>query len=402
MSSSPAPARLRLHLTPAAERAVRRGHPWVYADRIASQNRAGTSADLAVIYDAKDRFLALGLHDPASPIRVRILHAGPPVTVNTDWWRARLQAALDRRRGRFDARTTGFRWIHGESDGWPGWVLDRYGDVLVLKLYTASWLSRLEELVPLLVEALHPRSIVLRLSRNVAAATHAVTDGQLLAGEAVAGVVVFEENGIRFEADVVRGQKTGFFLDQRENRERIGMLSEGTRVLNAFSFSGGFSLYAARGGAREVVDLDISPHALAGAKRNFALNAHDPAIAAARHETVQADTFDWLARPDGGTFDLVILDPPSLAKRESERDGAVAAYIKLSTLGARRVRPGGRMLAASCSAHVPAEEFFAAVQEGLRRSGRAAVVEQTTLHPIDHPATFPEAWYLKGMYVRIP
>ncbi|MCC6231800.1 MAG: class I SAM-dependent methyltransferase [Verrucomicrobiales bacterium] len=402
MSSSTG-SRLRLHVTPAAERAVRRGHPWVYADRIASQNRPGTVEDLAVLYDGEDRFLALGLFDPFSPIRVRVLHAGSPVKVDAAWWRDRLDAALQRRRGAgvFDDRTTGHRWIHGESDGWPGLVLDRYGDVLVLKLYSVAWVSRLPELVPLLVELLQPRSLVLRLSRNVAAAVTSVRDGQLLAGEPVNGVVVFLENGIRFEADVVRGQKTGFFLDQRENRARIGALAAGAEVLNAFSFSGGFSLYAARGGARSVLDLDISPHALASAKRNFALNMDDAAVAAARHEVVQADTFEWLAERGGRTFDLIVLDPPSLAKRETEREGALAAYERLAFLGAQRLRPGGRLLAASCSAHVTVDEFFAAVQEGVRRSGRRAVVEQTTRHPVDHPATFAEAWYLKGAYLRL-
>jgi 23S rRNA (cytosine1962-C5)-methyltransferase len=403
MSQSP-PTRLRLHVTPAAEHAVRRGHPWVYADKISRQSRPGEAGELAVLYDRRDRLLALGLYDPGSPLRVRILHAGDPVQVDLEWWRRHLAGALGRRQGLFDERTTGWRAIHGENDGWPGLVLDRYGDVAVVKVYTAAWLPRLAELVPLFQDALAPRSIILRLSRNIADVARSRfgrTDGALLAGDPVGEAVVFLEDGLKFEAEVVRGQKTGFFLDQRENRRIVGSLARGMEVLNAFSFSGGFSLHAARAGALAVTDLDISPHALEGARRNFALNRDCPEVAAASHQTVQADTFDWLAVETRREFDLVILDPPSLARREAERNGALAAYSRLATLGASRVRRGGVLFAASCSAHVPAEEFFRLVREGVQRTGRTFRELRSTTHPPDHPARFPEAHYLKGIYLRM-
>lgn len=397
--------RLRLHVSPAAERAVRRGHPWVFADRIRDQNRPGDAGELAVLYDGENRFLALGLFDPASPLRVRVLHRGPPVTLDDAWWTAHLTSALARRADLFTSETTGGRWIHGESDGWPGLVLDRYGDVLVLKLYTEAWLPRIHQIRDLLVKHLQPASLVLRLSRNItdtAAQRWNLLQGQILAGRSVSAPVVFLENGLRFEADVLRGQKTGFFLDQRENRDRVGRLAGGARVLNAFSFSGGFSLYAARGGAREVVDLDISPYALASAQRNFALNRHLPGVAAARHETLQADTFEWLARDaDTHRFDLVILDPPSMARRAQDRAGAIAAYETLARLGAARVRPGGILLAASCSAQVPAETFFTTVHSGVTRARRRGTELARTAHPADHPAGFPEAHYLKAVYLRL-
>ena len=212
---------------------------------------------------------------------------------------------------------------------------------------------------------------------------------------------MFRESGIRFEAEVVQGQKTGFFLDQRENRRRIGDLAAGAEVLNAFSFSGGFSLYAARGGARSVADLDISGHALAAARRNFALNRDLPPVAAARHEQIQADCFAWLEESPRRDFDVVILDPPSLAKREAERAGAIQAYARLAAAGLRRVRPDGLLLAASCSAHVNETEFFEAVRGAVRRSGRRFAELGTTGHAPDHPATFPEAKYLKAIYVRL-
>ena len=422
---------LRLRVTAVAETILRGGHPWLYARSIHEQNREGQAGELAVVYDRKDKFLAIGLFDPASPLRLRVLHTGKPVTIDTAWWRRCLQDTLGRRHGPFDARTDGYRWIHGESDGWPGLVLDRYGPVLVLKLYTAAWLPRLGEITTLLREVLKPERLVLRLSRNLqetARRDFALEEGDLVTVPGVSReggegsevseggksclcalqpsplspeLPTFLETGLRFEVDVVRGQKTGFFLDQRENRRRVEALSAGRAVLNAFSFSGGFSLYAARGGATSVTDLDISEHALASARRNFALNQAEPAVARCRHELVQTDVFAWLERNPTQRFDLVILDPPSLARREAEREGAAQAYGKLAAGGLRTLRPGGVLVAASCSAHVSAEEFFEAVRGAARASGRTFTEVETTGHPVDHPATFPEAQYLKCIYLRL-
>ncbi len=431
--SKPVP-RLRLRVTATAETIVRGGHPWLFAGSIHEQNRAGEAGELAVIFDRKDRFLAIGLFDPESPLRVRVLHAGKPVTIDDAWWRARLDTALARRRGRapgilpgdgsektsvipsnndstrrdaggtlFDDQTTGHRWINGESDGWPGLVLDRYGDVLVLKLYTAAWLPRLNDVTKLIRDALKPTTLVLRLSRNIqqiAREKFQLADGQLLFGAAIEAPQVFLESGLRFEADVVRGQKTGFFLDQRENRRRVETFARGADVLNAFSFSSGFSLYAARGGAKSVTDLDISDHALQAGTRNFELNKNEPSVAACRHESLQVDVFAWLEQNTARKFDVVVLDPPSLAKRESERAGAIQAYSRLVAGGVRALRPNGAFVAASCSAHVSAAEFFDAVRSTAQKSGRGFAELATTGHAPDHPATFPEAEYLKCIYLR--
>jgi 23S rRNA (cytosine1962-C5)-methyltransferase len=401
---TPKPARLRLRLTAAAESIVRSGHPWVFADSIKEQNRAGVAGELAVIFDRKDKFLAVGFFDPDSPIRVRVLHAGKPTTIDGTFWQSRLEAALERRKGLFDDSTTGYRIINGESDGWPGLVLDRYDTTLVLKIYTTAWEERREEITGLIHARLNPGRIILRTSRNLAQRTPAQLDGTALfpkrADSEAGAPVVFSESGIRFEADVWRGQKTGFFLDQRENRRFIESLAQGRTVLNAFSFSGGFSLYAARGGAKSVTDLDLSRHALESARRNFALNMAEARIAVCRHESVQADAFEWLAGNLERQFELVILDPPSLAKREAERAGAIRAYAKLTESGLKHLRPGGILLACSCSAHVGADEFFGAVRDSTRRTGRPFTELFTTRHAPDHPATFPEAEYLKGICLR--
>jgi len=416
-ANQPVATRLRLRITAAAETAVRSGHPWVFSDSILDLNRAGQTGELAVIYDRKDRFLAVGLFDPGSPIRVRILHAGKPQTIDRAWWRARLEQALARRRDLFDAQTTGYRLIHGESDGWPGLVLDHYDTTLVLKLYTAAWLPRLDETLVLLKENVPCERVVLRLSRNIQSfaeerlqrrdgeiifSEHAVPDQPSLGSFGAAGAgapIVFLESGLRFEADVLRGQKTGFFLDQRENRREVETLARGRRVLNAFSFSGGFSVYAARGGATAVTDLDISAHALAAAQRNFALNQNFPGVAACRHDTAQGDVFDWLAA-SAAKFDLVVLDPPSLAKRATEREGALRAYEWLNALGIARLAREGILVAGSCSAHVPAEDFFEVVRRAAMKSGRKFTELKTLRHPPDHPASFKEAEYLKVIYLK--
>jgi 23S rRNA (cytosine1962-C5)-methyltransferase len=409
--------RLRLRISATAETLLRGGHPWLFAESIREQNREGQTGELAVIYDRKDEFLAVGLFDPDSPIRVRVLHSGKPQTIDGGWWLHRLHETIQKRTGLSDAEksfppalhensisqpTTGYRCINGESDGWPGLVLDRYDTTLALKLYTAAWLPRLEEILELISENVTNEHIVLRLSRNIQDAAKAFhrSEGQIVRGELLSGPVIFLETGLRFEADVLRGQKTGFFLDQRENRRLVESLARGRTVLNAFSFSGGFSLYAARGGAKSVTDLDISAHALESARRNFALNKAIRAVADCPHELVQADTFDWLAETRR-RFDLVVLDPPSLAKRESERAGAIRAYVRLAEMGIRALNRGGILVAASCSAHVSAQEFFAAVREAAEKSGRSFSELRTTGHAFDHAATFKEAEYLKAIYLRM-
>jgi 23S rRNA (cytosine1962-C5)-methyltransferase len=281
-------------------------------------------------------------------------------------------------------------------------VLDRYAETLVLKIYSAIWLPRLEEILALLKEKIPCERIVLRLSRNIRPLAEKLfqrRDGQMLLGSPPSTAVIFSENGIKFEADVLRGQKTGFFLDQRESRAEVERLAVGKRVLNAFSFSGGFSVYAARGGAKSVTDLDISTHALESAKRNFTLNQNFPAVAACEHKTIQADAFEWIEKAKE-KFDLIVLDPPSLAKRESERANAIRAYENLNSVGIARLSHDGVLVAGSCSAHVSSAEFFDAVRSAAMKSGRKFSELKTMLHPPDHPAGFKEAEYLKVIYLK--
>jgi len=399
MMSEPKLPMLRLRVSAPAERHIRSEHPWVYSDSIIETNREGDVGEMTVVYDRKDKFLALGLYDPQSPIRLRVLHAGKPVKADREWWINRLRAAKAKREALFDeSQTNGWRWISGENDGFPGLVLDRYADTLVLKLYSAVWLPRFDDVLEWIDEVFAPGTIVLRLSRNIqeiAKQRWDLEEGCLVGSPAE--LVVFRENGICFEAEVLHGQKTGFYLDQRDNRARVQQLAKGRDVLNAFSFSGGFSLYAARGGARSVTDLDISKHALESSTGNFELNAW---ATATKHELIQADAFEWLANGPRRAFDLIICDPPSLAKRETERAGAINAYRALAVSCLRRLTPGGVLVAASCSAHVSEDELFGAVMGAADESGPWTELWRAN-HAPDHPATFREAHYLKCIAIQL-
>ncbi|MEJ2747170.1 MAG: class I SAM-dependent rRNA methyltransferase [Anaerolineae bacterium] len=396
--------RLAVRVTPAAERAIKSGHPWLFESGIQSVSGDGRSGDLAIIFDRKNRFLAVGLYDPASMIRVRILQHSQPATINREWFQAKIEAAAQVRTTLPDSQTTGYRLVHGENDGLPGLVIDRYDRTFVMKLYTAAWLAHLPDVVKALVDAVGPQRIVLRLNRDVVGQADLLGDlqnGSTIFGSSPDGPVQFRENGLHFEADVIAGQKTGFFLDQRENRARVEKLAQGKSVLNVFAYTGGFSLYAARGGATAVTSIDISQPALGAAERNFALN---PALSRVPHKLIQGDAFQKLTRfgKDRKTFDLVIIDPPSFAKQKAEIDGALAAYARLVRLGLAVLSPNGRLVMASCSSRVTADEFFDLVHETAKKVGRPLHELERTTHPLDHPIGFPEGAYLKCLFATAP
>ncbi len=403
----PGERRLALRVTPAAQRALRQGHPWLFDQAITAQSGEGRPGDLAVIFDTHRRFLAIGLYDPTSPLRVRVLHHGAPTTIDRSWLADKLAAAVAWRSTLPETGTDGYRLLHGENDGLPGLVIDRYASTLVAKVYTPAWIPHLREVRAALDEVFPAGCLVLRLSRDLLRRPehlYGLQDGTVLAGPPPSGPVAFLENGLRFEADVLRGQKTGFFLDQRDNRARVERLSAGRLVLNVFAYSGGFSLYAARGGAPEVVSLDSSAPALAAAERNFALNLDLPAVAAAHHATLEADAFLALARlhQDRQAFDLVVVDPPAFAKRQGEVSAALNAYARLTGLALGVLRPGGTLVIASCSSRISAPAFFDTVAAAAQRAGRPLLEIERTGHPIDHPVLFPEGAYLKCLFASAP
>lgn len=399
--------RIAVHVTRDAERHLRNGHPWLFADSIVRQSHEGNPGDLAVLFDQKRRFLAIGLYDPTSPIRVRVLHHGTPATIDQAWFAKRLAAAARVRAPlRADERTTGYRLLYGENDGLPGLVVDCYDTTAVLKIYTVAWIPYLAELCELLATVQPYTRLILRMSRTVAAQPEylcGLADGAILVGPPLTGPVIFLENGLRFEADPIQGQKTGFFLDQRENRAFVETLATGKRVLNVFAYNGGFSLYAARGGAPQVTSLDLSRPALEAASRNFALNQTDAHVRAARHELLSGDAFVLLAQlaAQQEAYDLVIIDPPAFAKRQTEVEGALGAYAQLTRLGLGVLRPGGTLVLASCSSRVTTDAFVANAQQAANQIRRPLRIFHQSAHALDHPIGFPEGAYLKCLYATV-
>lgn len=401
----PGARRLAVRLSPAGLAALRSGHPWVFDRSVSDVRPEGAPGDLAVVFDDRRRFAGIGLWDPTSPIRVRALHAGEPTTIDEGFWAGRLATALARRGALVaDTRTTGYRVVHGESDGFGGLVVDRYGEVLVVKVYTPAWLPHLRELVPLLVASTAAEGVVVRLSRHVAAgATHGLGDGAVVAGTVPEGSIPFLELGLRFQADVRRGQKTGHFLDQRDNRALVGSMSSGVEVLDVFACTGGFSVHAAAGGATSVLSVDRSPHAMEAARAHVAANRDRPSVAACDHATEVGDAFEVLERlgRSGRRFDLVVIDPPSFAARASAVSGALPAYARLTSLGLAVTRPGGTFVQSSCSSRIDVETFHRTIARAAEGAGADLVELHRTEHPIDHPATFPEARYLKTLIARV-
>jgi 23S rRNA (cytosine1962-C5)-methyltransferase len=400
---SPSTKRIALRVSAPAERALRHGHPWIFDQAITEQSHEGAPGDLAVIFDNKRRFIAVGLYDPTSPIRVRILQYRQPAAIDANWFKAKLVAANQLREPLAQQSTDGYRLVHGENDGLPGLVIDRYAETLVLKIYSPIWVPHLKEFYSALLQTNPCERLILRLSRSLNKQNeflYGLTDGMTLAGQSRPDLILFRENGLIFECDPIHGQKTGFFLDQRENRACVENLADGKSVLNVFAYTGGFSVYAARGGAKQVTSVDISAPALQAAIRNFSHNQHIPSLKSATHEIIAEDAFEVLARMASQTklFDLVIIDPPMFAQNQSQIEAGLSAYRKLTRLGLGVLRPGGTLVQASCSSRINAETFFDAIHQSARESNRRLTEIERTGHALDHPIGFEEGAYLKCLY----
>lgn len=404
-SKLPAPSdkNIAIGLKAAAEAAVRQGHPWVYESSIVRQSRPGKAGDLAIIYDrAKNRFLAVGLYDPFSPIRIRILQTHTPAAIHRDWFAEKLKQAQARRQTLAANGTSGYRLAHGESDGLPALVIDRYGDALVIKLYSIAWIPHLQDLTAALKEAVAFKTLRLRLSRALQSgrtnipARYPLRDGQLLIGEQDSSLAQFVENGLTFEADVRYGHKTGFFFDQRDNRQRVRQLAAGRRVLDVFCYAGGFTVYALAGGAESVTALDISPAAIKALERNIQSNH----LELARVETMVADAFvgmQTLADRDR-KYELVVVDPPAFAKRQSEVDGALRSYRRLVKLALALTARDGILMMSSCSSRIQPQRFFDLAVNTANQAGCRLEIIARSSHAVDHPIGFPEAEYLKALF----
>ena len=391
------PKRLAVKLTVIGERSLRSGHPWIFNESIEKINMEGASGDIAIIFShTKNKAIGVGLYDPDSPIRIKMLHSGGGANINIDFFSEKINTAFALRMELLETQTNSYRLLFGENDGFPGFIADVYADVLVVKLYSAIWFPYFESILKLLIEVSGCTCVVLRLSRNLQGSkNYGFKDGQVLYGTLKHEVVQFIEHGVHFSANVIKGHKTGYFLDHRANRKRVGTLSKGKTVLDVFAYAGGFSVHALAGGATEVTSLDISKQALEVALANGKFNQYS-----GKHKTIAGDAFEMMMKmiKEHKTFDVVVIDPPSFAKSMKEIEIAKKKYAELAHLGERLTAKGGMLVLASCSSRVSAEAFFAINEKVLNEAHRNYKVQLTTRHDIDHPISFPEGAYLKCGY----
>lgn len=390
--------RIAIKVSAAAERKIKSGHPWVFDQAVEKVSKPGKAGDLAIIYDRKtNKRLAVGLYDPASVIRIKVLSNSEAVQLNQQWFDGRIQGAFNLRNHFEKTFTNAYRILHGENDGFPGLIVDRYTDYAVIKIYSEIWIPYLD-LIQTSLHKLHKfQGLLLRTSRLVQKQTKEnsdVADATVLYGT-IPDDIEFLEFGLKFKTNLRKGHKTGHFLDQRHNRHKISKLAKGKRVLDVFSYTGGFTVHALSGAAAEVSSLDVSKHALALAQENVQLNFKNP-----KHKIICGDAFETMEAMVrmGTNFDLVIIDPPSFAKRKEEIEIAKKKYAELVMLGVKLVVKQGILMMASCSSRITNDSFFDLVEEQVSRSGRKYRILEKTFHDIDHPISFPESSYLKGVY----
>jgi len=391
--------RLAIKLSKAGERSVRAGHPWIFEKAITKLSKDGDVGDIAVIYGTKsNKVIGIGLYDPHSPIRIKMLHHNGGCNIDQSWIGEKIAIAYDRRIPLLQTDTNSYRLIFGENDGMPSLIVDVYDEVAVIKLYSLIWKYYMQDILEAVLHHTGVKTVVLRLSRNVQKLQKDYKDGQIIHGVLEDPIVVFREHGILFSAHVIKGHKTGYFLDHRDNRRRIGELSEGKSVLDIFAYAGGFSVHALAGRAKRVISLDISKQALEMAKQNVALND-----LSANHNVMAIDAFEGMQKlqDKGQKFDIVIVDPPSFAKSAADVIGAINSYRRLTRLAVPLVSKGGLLLSASCSSRVDKDTFYNLLVEELDKEDRFYKIVDRTYHDVDHPISFPEGSYLKSVYIQL-
>jgi len=380
-------------LKPGSEKPIKKGHPWVYAGSLERVEAEG--GQVVEVLDHRGRFIAKGHFHPRSPVAIRIL-TWRREAIDRRFFRRRIEEAFGLRIP-LEGITSAMRLVNFEGDLLPGLAIDRYGDYLSVQIHTEGMDRLREMMLGILGELLSFKGIYERSDAEVREREGlGPSEGPLL-GE-VPEVVEVREGDVRFLVDICRGQKTGFYLDQRENRLLVRRLSEGKKVLDCFCYTGGFSVSALKGGAKEVKAVDSSWRALELLRENVKVNA----LPQERCIIEKADVFDFL-RGDRDRYDLIILDPPPFARSRQEVPQAIKGYVELNRLAMRRLRKGGLLLTCCCTQRVSREEFFGAVLEAGRSSGRMLQVLHCARAPIDHPvlSSHPEGDYFKALLLRV-
>lgn len=377
-----------------AEKAIKQGHPWIFESSITKINKTPEAGDVAIVFDQKEnQFLAIGLYDPASMIAIRILGL-EKAKIDEAFFFSRFKLALEHRQSLLEY-TNAYRLIYGEGDHMPGLIIDCYGPVAVMKLYSACWFPFMDMMIAALSEILEVDAIILRLARNVFSDVY--EDGSVLFGYLEKEEIVIQEYGVLFQVNVIHGHKTGYFLDHRQNRRQVGEMSRGKSVLDVFSYSGGFTTHAAVGGASSVTSIDISSPAIALVEKNLQLNGYNGI-----YNGLVGDAFEILEQllKDNHRYDIIVIDPPAFAKKSTEVDKALHSYGRLAVLGAQLVNQGGVLLMASCSSRVDSDLFFKTIEDQFIKSRNNMRLLNKTFHDIDHPITISEMAYLKCGYYQ--
>ncbi len=390
-----------LTLRPGKEVPVRAGHPWVFSEAIAQAPTDVEPGGFVEVRDSRGETLGIGSYQPRASIAVR-LYAKTPITLDAAWFAERLRALDAWKRPLLPAETTGFRLVHAESDGLPGFIVDLYDDVAVLQIHTAGADRLRAPFLEGLTKALGPRAIVERSDVGARKQEGLPILEPVVHAGTITGPVAFLEAGLRFQADVLAGQKTGFFLDQRVARLAVGALANGKRVVNLFGYSGAFSVHALAGGAAHVTTVDVSREALELAEAHVTLNAQDPGLA--RTEFLQADVLDLLEDASWNPpMDLLICDPPAFAKTDRHREEALKAYTRINEQCLKRLPVGGILVTSSCSGRVTPEDFRTMLRIASGRARRRVRLLQWIGHDVDHAEllTFPEGRYLKTAILLI-
>ncbi len=375
---------------------VLKGHPWIFSGALASIENGIVSGDVVCVTTGDGRKLGLGFFNDGN-IAVRLLTNDSSAVIDDDFWRRRLRQAIYLRAKILPPGTDAYRLVNAEGDGMPGLIVDRYRDCFVFSIQTAGMERWRDTLIRLFVDELKPRNLYER-SEGVSRQREGLSDriGAVIGD--ISPVVDILENGLSFEVDIASGQKTGFFLDQRSNREIIRRISRGAFVLNCFSYTGAFSVYAAVGGARRVISVDSSRVANEITRKNILRNG----LEAEEHPVITSNCFDYL-RKTTDIFDLVILDPPAFAKSRTDVTRAVRAYREINLQAARHISEGGILASFSCSNHVDEELFREIVLAAVLDAGKIARTLFVTGAGADHPVGLghPEGRYLKGLFVSI-
>ena len=385
-----------LRLKPGQGRRLRAGSPWVFSNEIAMQPeyRQMTPGGLVRLEGDDGARLGTFMFNPHSLIAARLLDRDPAAAIDVDWLRTQLREAIALRERVCDTRF--HRLVHAEADRLPGLVIDRYDDIAVVQANTAG----MDRLMPLIVEALTEllplRAVVARNDSATRRLEGLSEDVALLFGNDAR--VEVTEGGVRFPVDLLEGQKTGWFFDQRPNRDRVAALADGARVLDVFSHVGAFGLRCAVAGAREVTLVDSSAPALAHAEQAAVLNG-----VAERVRVRRGDAFEVMTELAGERFDLVVCDPPAFARSRKDAEAGLRAYGRMARLAAALVAPGGFLFVASCSYHAPLEAWSAQIAFGLHRARREGRIVYTGGAGPDHPVHphLPETAYLKAQLIQV-